>query len=209
MCKVVKYLIVIAFCLTALGACKSKSVDDEKNGAAAMITDESVISETTEALFEEESSEPTDYTYEAAELVEMTETVEAAETPKRKSELLELELPTKGELISDNLEFSITGLEEHEEYYAVKFAITNISDYETECVRISLSDLEWFSDAIFAVVRYPSELMEKMEWSDELKTETKYTVYLPVTFDIDTDVSETSDIRAVQPGESITGIIHY
>lgn len=208
MYKVVKYLIVIAFCLTAISACKSKSIDNDENGAAAMVTDESILLATTEASIENESSKAAE-SVEIAETVNVTETYETYEAPKLNSELLELELPTEGELISDNMEFSITGIEEYEDRYALKFEIKNISDADPVCTRISLLDSKWFDDAVMVIVRYPSELMEKMEWLDDLNTETKYTVYLPVTFDVDADVSETSDIRTVQPGESITGLIHY
>ena len=63
-----------------------------------------------------------------------------------------------------------------------------------------------FDDARDIIVKYPSGLIEKIEWTDESKTLTKSTIYLPVNIDADADIFA---LRTLKPGESIIGKIRY
>lgn len=63
-----------------------------------------------------------------------------------------------------------------------------------------------FDDACDIIVKYPSGLVEKIEWTDTSKTLTKSTIYLPVNMDADADIFV---LRTLKPGESIIGKIQY
>ena len=63
-----------------------------------------------------------------------------------------------------------------------------------------------FNDAEYIVLKYPSGLIEKIEWADNEKKATNSTFYLPVT------VSHNADIltlRTLEKGQKIEGIIYY
>lgn len=55
-------------------------------------------------------------------------------------------------------------------------------------------------------MKYPSGLIEIIEWSDSGHTETKRTTYYPTDYASDTDVFE---LRTLEPGESIVGTMWY
>ncbi len=95
-----------------------------------------------------------------------------------------------------------------------KFTLTNVSVDDGDentiedlyNVQITMDEYAEFNDCEFIVLKYPSGLIEKIEWVDETKQETKRTIYLPVNFDANTDVTT---LRTLKPGESISGIMHY
>ena len=62
------------------------------------------------------------------------------------------------------------------------------------------------NDASTIIVKYPSGLIEKIEWEDEKHDALKSTVYLPVNMTSDTDIFS---LRTLKPGESIKGQLWY
>lgn len=118
-------------------------------------------------------------------------------------------------------------LDAHKEY--ADFTLTNTahkSDNENNalynvCVNMTeINDAykEQFgniNDVEYIIAKYPSGLVEKIEWVDNTKAATKSTIYLPVDADpiITDDENElqnkTAKFRTLEPQEAITGIIAY
>lgn len=73
-------------------------------------------------------------------------------------------------------------------------------------VRVDMSIFEDINDAEYIVLKYPSGLIEKIEWSDDSKSETQSTVYLPVTVSHNVDLVS---LRTLEKGQKIEGVIYY
>ncbi len=76
-----------------------------------------------------------------------------------------------------------------------------IEDYDYENIYS-----EYYNDAYRVVLKYPSGLIEKIEWSDETHTLTKSTLYVPVGTDNNADNFKLKVLRA---DESIIGMMYY
>ena len=86
------------------------------------------------------------------------------------------------------------------------FTLTNVSDKDVYNAKVNMDSYGDFDDACDIIVKYPSGLVEKIEWTDTSKTLTKSTIYLPVNMDADADIFA---LRTLKPGESIIGKIQY
>lgn len=86
------------------------------------------------------------------------------------------------------------------------FILTNVSNENVYNAKIDMDSYGEFDDAKRILVKYPSGLIEKIEWGDNNKTRTKSTIYLPVNMDADADIFA---LRTLKPGESIVGFIKY
>lgn len=89
-----------------------------------------------------------------------------------------------------------------------EFNLENISPTNDTLynVCVDMSTYTEFNDAEYVVLKYPSGMIEKIEWTDENKTATKSTVYLPVTVSHNVDVVT---LRTLEFGEQIEGVIYY
>ena len=111
--------------------------------------------------------------------------------------------------VKDSLVFDI-----YENRYGVsKFTLTNASSLDEDKynntlydVCVTMKDKEEFNDAEYIVLKYPSGLIEKIEWADDSKSETKSTVYLPVTVSHNVDLVS---LRTLEKGQKIEGVIYY
>ena len=111
--------------------------------------------------------------------------------------------------VKDSLVFDI-----YENRYGVsKFTLTNASSLDEDKynntlydVCVTMQDKEEFNDAEYIVLKYPSGLIEKIEWADDSKTKTKSTVYLPVTVSHNVDLVS---LRTLEKGQKIEGVIYY
>lgn len=84
--------------------------------------------------------------------------------------------------------------------------LTNISDKNIYNAAVDMSSYGEFTDAQKIFVKYPSGLIEIIEWSDSGHTKTKRTIYYPVGCASDTDVFE---LRTLEPNECIVGTMWY
>lgn len=84
--------------------------------------------------------------------------------------------------------------------------LTNVSDKNIYNAAVDMNSYGDFKDAQKIIVKYPSGLIEIIEWSDSGQKETKRTTYYPVDCASDTDVFE---LRTLKPGESIVGTMWY
>ena len=91
------------------------------------------------------------------------------------------------------------------QYYA-DLTLTNVSDKDVNNVIIDIDKYAELNDASTIIVKYPSGLIEKIEWEDEQHTTLKRTVYLPVNMTSDADIFS---LRTLKPGESIKGQLRY
>lgn len=97
-------------------------------------------------------------------------------------------------------------LEINRKQYYSDFSLTNISAKNVYNAAVNLDSYYEFDDAYKILVKYPSGLVEKIEWADDSKTLTKSTIYLPVNLDVNADIFT---LRTLKPGESIKGRIWY
>lgn len=86
------------------------------------------------------------------------------------------------------------------------FTLTNISNKDVHNVSIDMSSYAEFNDSTKILLQYPSGLIEKIEWADESRTETKITAYFPVNMDPNTDISS---LKVLKSGEAIKGRFWY
>ena len=86
------------------------------------------------------------------------------------------------------------------------FAITNEASYPVHNVKVNINSYGEFKDARRIVFKYPSGLIEKIEWEDDDKTQTKSTIYLPVGMNADADIFA---LRTLNSGERIEGKLWY
>lgn len=86
-----------------------------------------------------------------------------------------------------------------------EFILSNESDNPVYNVQLNMDSYGEFTDARMILVKYPSGMIEKIEWSDD-KTDTIRTVYLPVDMESNTDIFE---LRTLEADPKITGIIYY
>lgn len=91
------------------------------------------------------------------------------------------------------------------QYYA-DFMLTNVSDENVYNAKINIDGYAELNDAYRIIAKYPSGLIEKIEWADESRTELKSTIYLPVNVEADVDIFA---LRTLKPGESIEGKMWY
>ncbi len=82
--------------------------------------------------------------------------------------------------VNDSLIFDIF----ENKYGVSKFTLTNASSLDEDKynntlydVCVTMKDQEAFNDAEYIVLKYPSGLIEKIEWADDSKSKTKSTVY--------------------------------
>ncbi|MDE6030971.1 MAG: hypothetical protein K2G32_05055, partial [Oscillospiraceae bacterium] len=79
----------------------------------------------------------------------------------------------------------------------------------------NISDKVYVNDIEYVVAKYPSGLIEKIEWIDDSKNKTKSTIYLPVgedpilTNNEEELPKEVAKYRTLEPQQAITGIIVY
>lgn len=86
------------------------------------------------------------------------------------------------------------------------FTLTNISNKDVHNVSIDMSSYAEFNDSTKILLQYPSGLIEKIEWADKSRTETKITAYFPVNMDPNTDISS---LKVLKSGEAIKGRLWY
>ena len=86
------------------------------------------------------------------------------------------------------------------------YTLKNISSQEIYNVEVGIDSYGEFKDAERIIAKYPSGLIEMVEWTSKDKTDVKRTVYLPVNMDADEDIFA---LRTLKPGEYITGMIWY
>ncbi len=91
------------------------------------------------------------------------------------------------------------------QYYA-DFMLTNVSDGNVYNAKINIDGYAELNDAYRIIAKYPSGLIEKIEWADESRTELKSTIYLPVNVEVDADIFA---LRTLKQGESIEGKMWY
>lgn len=94
----------------------------------------------------------------------------------------------------------------HTTFGNTEFTLENVSDSDIYNAKVTMKDSLEFNDAEYIVLKYPSGLIEKIEWADNEKKATNSTFYLPVT------VSHNADIltlRTLEKGQKIEGIIYY
>ena len=91
------------------------------------------------------------------------------------------------------------------QYYA-DLMLTNVSDKDVHNVIINMDKYAELNDASTIIAKYPSGLIEKIEWEDEQHTTIKSTVYLPVNIPANADIFS---LRTLKPGESIKGQLWY
>ena len=84
--------------------------------------------------------------------------------------------------------------------------LTNVSDKDVHNVIINMDKYAELNDASTIIAKYPSGLIEKIEWEDEQHTTIKSTVYLPVNIPANADIFS---LRTLKPGESIKGQLWY
>ncbi len=84
--------------------------------------------------------------------------------------------------------------------------LTNVSNKNIHNATVDMNSYGDFKDAQKIFVKYPSGLIEIIEWSDSEHKETKRTTYYPADCASDTDVFE---LRTLEPGESIVGTMWY
>lgn len=84
--------------------------------------------------------------------------------------------------------------------------LTNVSNKNIYNAVVDMNSYGDFKDAQKIFVKYPSGLIEIIEWSDSEHKETKRTTYYPADCASDTDVFE---LRTLEPGESIVGTMWY
>ncbi len=90
------------------------------------------------------------------------------------------------------------------------FELTNMAEYKVQNVKVGMDSYGEFKDADRIVLKYPSGMMEIIEWEDVAQTKTKKTVYLPVGVENTTKFIESDyfDFRTLEPHESIVGILY-
>ena len=90
------------------------------------------------------------------------------------------------------------------------FELTNMAEYKVQNVKIDMGSYGEFKDADRIVLKYPSGMMEIIEWVDDAQTKTKKTVYLPVGVENTSKLIESDyfDFRTLEPHESIVGILY-
>ena len=97
-------------------------------------------------------------------------------------------------------------LEINRKQYCSNFTLTNISKNNVYNATVDLDSYYEFDDAYKILIKYPSGLIEKIEWTDESQTMTKNTIYLPVNIEANADIFI---LRTLKHGESIEGRIWY
>ena len=86
------------------------------------------------------------------------------------------------------------------------FVLTNVSKKDIYNAQVNMNSYGDFDDASEILMKYPSGLIEKIEWVDDKKESTKSTLYLPVNLDVNTDIFA---LRTLKPNERIVGRILY
>lgn len=84
--------------------------------------------------------------------------------------------------------------------------LTNISEDNIYNAAVDMNSYGEFKDAQKIFVKYPSGLIEIIEWSDSEHKETKRKTYYPADCASNTDVFE---LRTLEPNESIVGTLWY
>ena len=90
------------------------------------------------------------------------------------------------------------------------FELTNTAEYKVQNVKVDMGSYGEFKDADRIILKYPSGMMEIIEWEDDAKTKTKKTVYLPVGVENTSKLVESDyfDFRTLEPHESVIGIMY-
>lgn len=90
------------------------------------------------------------------------------------------------------------------------FELTNMAEYKVQNVKVDMGSYGEFKDADRIVLKYPSGMMEIIEWVDDAQTKTKKTVYLPVGVENTSKLIESDyfDFRTLEPHESVVGILY-
>lgn len=87
-----------------------------------------------------------------------------------------------------------------------EFTLKNVSDSEIYNAKVTMKDHLEFNDAYAIVLRYPSGLIEKIEWTDDSKTDTKSTIFLPVSVSHNVDIFT---LRTLEKGQEIKGVVYF
>ncbi len=87
------------------------------------------------------------------------------------------------------------------------FELTNMAEYKVQNVKVDMGSYGEFKDADRIVLKYPSGMMEIIEWVDDAQTKTQKTVYLPVGVENTSKLIESDyfDFRTLEPHESVVG----
>lgn len=95
--------------------------------------------------------------------------------------------------------------------FKTNFDLTNTASYKVHNVKVDMGSYGEFKDAKRIVLKYPSGMIESIEWEDEEQNQIRKTVYLPVGIDNTKQLEENDyfDLRTLNSHESIVGILYY
>ena len=90
------------------------------------------------------------------------------------------------------------------------FELTNTASYKVDNVKVNISEHSELNDSERIIYKYPSGLIEKVEWADKEHTELTKKVYLPVGINYTEEYAGNDYLyfRTLNGGESIVGIIY-
>lgn len=90
------------------------------------------------------------------------------------------------------------------------FELTNTASYSVNNVKVNISEYSELNDADRIIYKYPSGMIEVVDWVDEEHSRTAKKVYLPVGIDYTKELAENDfyDLRTLNGHESIIGIIY-